>query len=170
MIGVFLSTASAGARAAPNSVKESTRHSFQSILWVSGSWWVEGTGKGEKRHPEGTRALCVCVSVPAWACRRRNGLVWHNLSCVAEVCWDEEAASRQRWGWRSIPSSGASAGVTCQCRAGQRGVRNTQPPSANPRVLGRCGFWWINGGEDWVSVVFVKLPPNTPYWDQVLER
>lgn len=62
-IEVSLSTAPAGARAAPNSVKESTSHSFQSILRVSGSWWTEGTGKGEKQYPEGMRALCVCMSV-----------------------------------------------------------------------------------------------------------
>lgn len=53
---------------------------------------------------EGIVCVCLCERVG----ERSDGLVWHYLSCVAEVCQDEEAGSQQHWGWHSIPSSGAS--------------------------------------------------------------
>lgn len=101
IIEVFLSTASAGARAAPNSVKESTSHSFQSTLWVSASWWMEETGKGEKRYPEGMRALCVCVCVSVWV---KGVMGWCGTTCPV---W-QRCARMRRQGANSTEAGTAS--------------------------------------------------------------
>lgn len=55
---------------------------------------------------------------------------------------------------------------------GKGELRNTHRPHSSQYKLvcsGEIQALVTNGGED-ESLVFVKLPPNTPYWDQVLEN
>lgn len=115
-IGVCLSAASAGAGLGPNSVKESTSQSFQSILWVSGSWTsLNGRGRQTMREmvPWRFEGICICVCLREHVGER--AMSWYGIYVSCPV-WQRHARTRRQRARCAGDGTGDGTASLCQVR------------------------------------------------------